>query len=888
MNRISGIIPPFIKQSSTIQSVKHVYSCLDEIFAFSQENFDPEVRNLKNGKIILPFLHRQVTDLSDQNYSTLCVFLASKARKLYLDHPPAFSNAFDYQIQLDSKKMKDVETHQEDPHLPLPLLNMTNGLMVLLGASARTSLRWWAGSSQHLADTIEANILLFGKNLSDELDNIFPGTTLTTTEKVFTRLVFMLNHVINRFKQLENASEQDKAVMPRIIFEDIVEDLADLLLPKGPKSLHVLHPLLPADVVREKGWKALKGALTTFLLKQGPDLLRPFVDKEANETKLRTNPNGELYIQTCQAIAHELVQKVPTWIKENDFTKLFLKDMKPLWPLLQEYLECVLLKIAADIASRDKDILRKIEELIEKSKTIPSLNADDAITFLNQIVDQVFDLAGFRSTNDLYGIPLAYQSKLFALAKKALFDRLFLAYKIYTGLKARAMPVNKIEEQIPNTKLAKACSASIRYVLDLGLDKIDQKKEAGIDQLYSSVKPLLSKFESNGNKVAQVAKLVMERQVANPWVELVFGLTDQIQKDQRDHIAELVSPLIMEYALKALTPILEAEKRDQKAFDHKVLNVFLPLLTEHLKVLQGKQNPVALSAADKQEFYTAQSEILLKLLFPNGEQDLLQAIPELTPEMSAVVWNLIQSNLQKALPDIIPKLFTRPAMKKMVVKVLRRVHRVLSKPAASTKKKNHEKDPDMDLLVGNFALESLRLFNVPVDKLSSLPGWKSITDKSSEALGASIRGKMDGSFFLNTIRDTVLPLMEKRTYKRTNKAVDVQITDFEKVIAHQVLEKVAHSLVDKIADRLKFLDVPVIKQVKDLVVEIYAFVILKILTPLARQMGVEKFIEKKIDKMTNAALNLLEKPELHENFIFQLIEAFEKKLMAESHPPVIE
>lgn len=396
-------------------------------------------------------------------------------------------------------------------------------------------------------------------------------------------------------------------------------------------------------------------------------------------------------------------------------------------------------------------------------------------------------------------------------------------------------------------------------------------------------------------------------------------------------LEQLINPLLTEKVLRILNPILKKQQEDKDLLQ-KLATALLPLLANHLndisaaqcrpgglnfenfvQVAAGHLHPaVSRGGVDKakhrqEHFYQPQSDLLLQTLFPGGQEELATIVPGLKPEQYAFIWKKIETLVQTNLPKIIPQIFNQKFWTKLLVTLFNKVIDKLSAPielsSRSTNNSRIEREAhrielspaelllqkQKDLSVGKFVIQGLQFLNLPLNKLDQMPNWlkklsrwEELKEKTLEAVGRKIRTQFGETFIRDCLQET---LKGKRTQGKAKPIAQVNrkktedLVELEQELVHVTLHYVFRLLGAKIVQTLDCSN-QVMKKINEAILAIGTVIILKVLAPLLKRIGVEAFIERKLFQKIHAldrqAIEILGQADIHENVIFQAIKAIEQ------------
>jgi hypothetical protein len=169
-----------------------------------------------------------------------------------------------------------------------------------------------------------------------------------------------------------------------------------------------------------------------------------------------------------------------------------------------------------------------------------------------------------------------------------------------------------------------------------------------------------------------------------------------------------------------------------------------------------------------EKFFKPASENMLRLLFPNGKQDLT-FIPD---EMRSIAWKSLKTLVLPAvLGAVTETLLDEEMVKGVMVSILQSTEKTLKKEFVY-KEAPPAEDPSLDSLdqaSGELAIQLIDLLDMPVFVKNQIkdPKTGQINPSVAKSLGAALRAQFNGDFLKETIKTGLESAVERQRGKPT-------------------------------------------------------------------------------------------------------------------------
>ncbi len=584
---------------------------------------------------------------------------------------------------------------------------------------------------------------------------------------------------------------------------------------------------------------------------------------------------------------------------ENDF-KEFIKP----------YIEYVLMHAFNTFAQLDPQRFIQLVEIVGEIRSKIAKNENAFASLM-----KAFELLTDQEKNNLFGLPFpltkVLNKKIVEYAGLNIYKYLIYplqqlkAQKIVdlpegsiagTSVKVNALShaiyanlVFQIDKQISNAKMMSNGYSKIVNLIAEGLGKALAKKKEPF-----AIVGFLGELIQNGifNSLLHGAIDLTRTQPARPLkVQLLF----------------LLKPVLTNFAVKGLTPLLKKEKQGGREFDKSLLMAILPLIKDHLKQLnqpltdQQKDFQARANAVKAANCYTDLSKKLVNLLLPNGVRDLKELFPELSEKDLQLALDLT-NEIPGALASIKGSVFDTEMFRDICISVYESAIDTFKQiPTHSTPPVSVALTPEekvwqdrLDAELEELIYEAAKLTDLPVVKLLKMarlvPGHQGLRRSIIKSIREAILKKLKNGDLVEKLITSALDSQQKM---KTDKPADYYQNKLDRLEHQFVVEGILYGLrsaFESIHKALQALDYPVLKQVKDAVESLCRFIIVRIVGGLLSMTGIDNWLlnttyailkRNRIRIQTEFA-----KPAMHEVVAIDLIQAGERVLMRDwaAHP----
>ena len=508
-----------------------------------------------------------------------------------------------------------------------------------------------------------------------------------------------------------------------------------LPFPKPAQKLiwNMLHKIFPKVLFNESGW-----------------LLQMLLDKNALEAAVEALPHGNFFAKGCKAVTQDLVDHLPDWtddkidkvpegikkvmpeIEINDETSdsllLYLRSFlyqtdsayDPIWNLVEDYLESLLLKIVLRISHLPQTEWEKIKTLIENAReelmALEKLQKGDVTAdgteeildeemetqvsdlemkereITEQLAEELSQIFGLTGEGDLYGMPSIIRKPFLAQAKRRFAEGLRAIYHLDGMIRNPSIDEEAFEQHLPLSKVSATVLILTRYVLEKATDHLSSRDDEGTLEFVSTLRPSLEhwleKLKKRNYQIAGLIEEAVDQEIATPYLARFFDFLDHHEnRTVKGQIADWMAPFMTNHLASALQPILDKEKQNSPHFDKALLLALLPIATRHLRHLnqaslttEGLTPTTYLEAAGNElhpdllakqaagnaqsgpaPFYQNQTKLIFDLIFPNGKDDLIKYLPEMDVdlEQADLLWEMAQTTIATNLPLALDAIFNK-------------------------------------------------------------------------------------------------------------------------------------------------------------------------------------------------------------------------------------
>jgi|GEM_PF-5528318 len=557
-----------------------------------------------------------------------------------------------------------------------------------------------------------------------------------------------------------------------------------------------------------------------------------------------------------------------------------------------------------------KSLLRLNLKVVHEAKNL--IVAEEA-------VKEVFKLLHIGNFENI-GLPAIADAPIRNLLIKKLSE--LIAGKLFPAkINLREMKVVQLENDavagtvLKVSTLKAAIPAIIHFQLENMLN-VDLRTDNGFSEIVNALsKGLGGPLKGLGKKSTFLDFLSNQIQEGNlnQLVENAIGLIDtngssgdSFSKDvaygAKIRAVQLINPLLVNLAVKALTPILEKEKNGGVEFYQTLLMRVLPILTEYLT---GLNNPTTNILGDnsisKEAFYRGSSARLLDFFLPKKIESLKELFPHLNDQELNKAWSLLSSKLPGILGQLKDPIFKKSIIRDPLIEVYKGCIAAFKDLTVKAPKPPEAPlvltpaeialQSQMEKELMDFAYQAARLTDLPVDKLlkmvSYLPGHRKVLDIIVKSTCVAIQKQFNGKVIAESIEKGLKGQINKIKPKeiKSEAEKDLQFDQLEKELIESIFPFAIRSIDEKVRTSLKMFDYLVVKQIKDLLFFITKLFVSKILGGLFYLFGFQtKFVDKSHRMLHRNRVNLqngFAQPQKHEGVVLDMIQAGINVLEAE-------
>lgn len=724
------------------------------------------------------------------------------------------------------------------------------------------------------------------------------------------------------------------AKMPYILFEQA----GDLMLPLLEKEkLQAEIEELPEGETIKEGCQLLAQDIVSHLpewLKGKMDALPQTLEGiESGDVDLSDKARDYLATTVTGIVNKDDPAYEPVWQwLESYLEGLFLKVASKVGKMDQKDIQEL-----RTLAQNTKEALLELEQA-EQDGESDEVKPEE---ILADFADELFETLGIETETDLFGIPQALQGLALKEMKAKVAQALLGLYSLDRKIRNHVVEESPVEEHLPASEVARAALAMTRFVLDKTTDKLTERDDKGqatiISKIYNPLNVWLGQMAEKEYQIAGLFQDVIGKGVTTPLLVNLFDLLDAKSARSYKHgLADWINPMLTTQVINHLTPFLEKEKEGQADFDRAILMALLPVINKHLKHLnQASAAPGGLNYANfidavgdelhaavpvtgdgveeenvqrQEHFYKDQTALMFDLMFPNGKADLAKMLPdlEISDEQYKTVLEAAQSLVSTNLPIAVETLFDKEMMVTMFSAMFETIIDNLSQPVVIKPAKKQilteeelAQQKAMDEQVGQLVMEAAKFMDMPAGILERIPGWskrltgiQSIENSTYESIGAMVREQFDGEFFAKTMQKVLPKLAEQEHVKKTpqQKMKDFEkaqenLKDLENQLAQVSLDYTFRFLRAKLVHATDIFTNPVAKFFRAAILALCSFVFVTLLGSTLRFLKIERFFVNRISDIIHHGSQktqmVFAQPKLHEDLVYQGVEAFEKVLIEE-------
>jgi len=492
-----------------------------------------------------------------------------------------------------------------------------------------------------------------------------------------------------------------------------------------------------------------------------------------------------------------------------------------------------------------------------------------------QLVDRVLDLTNLNNLENI-GLPSILaeiakeklKSTLPSLVNEYLFAvRVDLKQMDIVPFKSDSIAGTTLKVSTLNTVISNTLQEQLAKKLNVNVRESNH---------YSWLVNLLAKSlgeqcESHKEKFSLLSFLapLFKQGNLSPFIEKVISLVDvntekgaennAITLSANAEVVKLIQPLIVTVILKALTPILEKEKKEGAAFDQSLALIIMTSLNNYFQKLNqidqySEREVASAEQQSKKEFYIGSSDKLIKHFLPKGIESLQELFPNLDPELFKTPWDKIQAELPDQLQEIKNLIFDKEIFKDALIELYSVAIQALNdRSEVVVEKKNHilsleesRQHDEMKTVLGELIFNGGALTDLPITTLLKtlhyLPGGQDLIDVSLRSMVNSIQKKLDGKLIAESM-DTALKSHLKASKASSNKKPDnknLQLDKLEKELVKSTLSYGMWSKSKAIDEFLSKLDFPLVKQIKNAIVAVVRFLLYKVLFGFLNACGLHR------------------------------------------------
>jgi hypothetical protein len=166
-------------------------------------------------------------------------------------------------------------------------------------------------------------------------------------------------------------------------------------------------------------------------------------------------------------------------------------------------------------------------------------------------------------------------------------------------------------------------------------------------------------------------------------------------------------------------------------------------------------------------------------------------------------------------------------------------------------------------------------------------GLRRIEQNTIKSIGAALRKQFNGELLAKTLQRALPKLAQKTYVKKTEKEKKearekayIRLEELEKKVAEKGIAFVFRVIGAHLEHKSDFFTHPLLKGIHDAIIAVFAFVMLRLVAPTLRLAKIEQFVIHRlhafVKSMREKFISVFSRPDLHENFAFSEVEAFEK------------
>jgi hypothetical protein len=641
---------------------------------------------------------------------------------------------------------------------------------------------------------------------------------------------------------------------------------------------------------------------------------------------LKDLPSGA----TTRACREHLSQEVLALVKNKD------SSYDGIWSCVEDYIEGIFLKIAVKFSEFDQEKWNKIQAFILSQKELiagkPPQEAKAILgSALKVFLDQFLDI----NERNLPGVPPLLRAPLLSLITDFITGKLTDSYQVYHSLRNYNIKEKELEEIGGDDLLTKSCHSLTRFLFSAVPQTLNQKKNGrkqGEVFLTKKLAQLVDKGEEAQLKTATVAKDLLSRRSSTPFFNSVINLlnADEAEKT-KDEIASFAANILKKPFANLMKPILEQEKAGKEAFDQEWLIKLLPLLLNHLKVLNitGKEDsnlPFDRFAANCREnlhealrgvgseeqkeahkldkFYKPYAQDLLKVLFPGGKKDLME-LYSLPPDVCNLVWKQLKEQTPQLLSEAMNNIFTPGNIRTILTAIFQKAIQNFDKAIEDLPNQQQpvrgyqiplteealERKQKIDHLIGQFVIEAGNFFNLRVTRLNDLPPAiknlfkiDELETASVDVISSALLKVFNGNFFAESLKEGLNALAEKKAHKVSEEELAlIEAKEKEELqnLGHRFVDKGVEFAFESVKLKLhqlleRILPGRVGEFIRTVIEYIFHIVFVVGLGGLLRLLGLSAWFSRKVhayfDSRLDKLANVLGKGDLHQNLVMQSVD----------------
>lgn len=649
-----------------------------------------------------------------------------------------------------------------------------------------------------------------------------------------------------------------------LIKERIIPAILSLFFPKGAKSVLIYHPSMAVYPIQNKAWDFIQNKAPEYLSQLLPFLL--LSDLPAQKALLDDKPYAPLVEQGVDLLFNDVMKIIFDKFKLPEASRLVLAEF------FKPYVDYLAFNFINTVAQLDQEAFVRMIEIIGEARSQLSHTKDREGEIIVDALNSFYKLLPLESHKELLGLPSLISNPIL---KKILTELTMLVYN-YGVIPLQDMSQQKIVE-LPNDAIAGTTlkvsdvRQSLTSILNFQLSKQLNPKRELTDTGYAKIVNTISKNlgkqlqkQSSSYGFAGFLGNLLEEGTFNPLIrETLELLRTEPAHPLKWQLIELLNPLLVNASVTALTPILEKEKVGGQQFDLELMTVALPLITEHFKWLNQPaitDFEVELSNVAREKVaYPSYAEKILNFFLPNAQASVATLFPNLSKKDQAEVWKLT-SHLPSLLGLGKDLIFEKDMFKDIVIAIYESCIETFTEvnnnsqppPAAPARELTPEElafqarlDADLEELL----YEVARFTDLPVDGLLSimkhLPGNQSLKNKVIQSIRKALYKQADGHLLEKNIKKGLASQLNKVEHVINKKPANYLDT-LEREFVKQGILFGLRSTADAIKNALKALDYPIVKQVKDAVVALVSFMMVRIIGGFLHLIGLDTKVVDKI------------------------------------------